>query len=243
MSFSLVVGTKTYSSWSLRAWLAAKLALGNSFEEVKCFLAGDRASQEVREERKQTLLRYSPTGKVPALVDKENGNIVIYDSLAIVLYLGDRFPESGLFPRDLAQRGLCYAACAEMHSGFSAIRTHMPHNCVASGLTQGAIALAREDVREDILRVASLWTQLRTDYGQGGPYLFGQFGAADCMYAPLANRFNMYDPELTSLAGHPLASQYVRDILNHPFIQEWTAEAKLEGPEWKIADYEVFSDK
>jgi len=246
--FTLVVGTKTYSSWSLRAWLAARVALGpDGFEEVKVLLGGAHALPERRAEAAERLRELSPSGKVPVLIDRSlqapaSAGEVINESLAIAIHLALQFPESRLFPASPQARAACLAASAEMHSGFSALRNYLPHNCRAMGRTHGASALSRDDVKADISRLIVLWSTLRERFGEGGPYLFGDsFSIADCMYAPVANRFACYDPELVSLDSS-VAKEYVLALLAHPLMLEWKADAALEGPEWSIDSYDAYVD-
>ncbi len=242
MSFVLGIATKTYSSWSLRAWLAARIALGRDFTEIKLFIAGPSAPREKFEEVRRNLLQYSPSGKVPVLIDGGLGGIAINESFAIILHLAERFPAAQLFPVDPAARAACFAACAEMHSGFQGIRSNLPHHCTSVGRIHGSKVLSDDDVLADVERLTSLWTTLRTNYGQAGPYLFGNFGAADCMYAPVALRFLCYDPDLTSFRSSSIAREYIQTIAGNALVQEWIADAKLEGDEWKVPGYEIYSD-
>jgi glutathione S-transferase len=260
----LIVGNKSYSSWSLRAWLAVRHAEGDRmrFDEVVCMLGGAGSDNA---ERRAALLGHSPTGKVPALLDSKY-DVLVYDSLAICLHIAEQYPHSNLLPADPGARALCYSAAAEMHSGFEAIRKHCPHNCVALAPVYGAGAISRGDVRMEMIRIGELWSSLRQKYGipfdnmvqvsdstvfnftsespsnsdnRNWRYLFGHFTIADCMYAPIANRLMTYDPTLSSLNDFPIAKEYALRIYNSPMVQEWIAEARLEGPEWKIPQYEI----
>lgn len=244
LGFQVVVGTKRYSSWSLRGWLAAKASLGNNFEEIKLVLNkfNESASDSEKDKVLYDIKKYSPSGKVPVLIDREVG-VTVYDSLAIVLYLADRFPQAHLLPTDLAARGSCLSACAEMHSEFAALRSNCPHNCVDSGVIHGEIALQRADVQADITRIATLWTELRQKYGSTGPYLFGTFSAADCMFIPVAIRFHCYNPSLSVLSTHPLAAEYVTTALNNEWVQEWIAEARTEDGIWRNPTYDAYTDE
>jgi glutathione S-transferase len=255
MELSLIIGNKSYSSWSLRAWLAVRYALGSQgFEEVKLPLAGSTASDEEKARAKDILRNYSPTGKVPALTDKKL-NIIIYDSLSINLFMAERCQESLLFPSSTAAKAICISAACEMHSGFDAIRTHCPMNCVVTARHHGLQAISREDVRKDLQRLCELWTTLRETYGlpyeasdrpqidgRSLGYLFGHFTIADCMYAPIALRLRTYDPELTSVSAYPLAHSYVLTLLQDPGVVEWVNDALQEGSEWKLAHYDSVSD-
>jgi glutathione S-transferase len=244
--FVVYLGTKTYSSWSMRGWLAARIALGkDGFEEVKVYLAGDGAPADVYQENRSKLLKISPTGKVPAVLDRELGDVLIHDSFAINLYLADRFPASGLLPSNPVARGLCYSACAEMHSGFQALRANWTFHCVSSARTHGAETFAsKPELQAHIDRLKALWTGLRSQFGGDGPFLFGaSFSAANCMYAPVALRFRTYDPDLVSFQDAPVAAEYVRNIWENEHVRDWIEDAKLEGPELKIPQYEKHMDK
>jgi glutathione S-transferase len=248
--FSLVIGNKSYSSWSLRAWLPLRYCCGkDSFQEIFCELAG--VGGERRDEAKQRILNHSPSGKVPALIDHKL-NITVWDSIAINLHIAECYPSALLIPRAPAARAICYSACAEMHSGFTAIRSHMPMNCVITARTYGASVLQRSDVNDDIQRLGQLWTMIRSDYGvpyeseasessrhEESGYLFGHFTIADCMFAPVALRFQTYDPDFTSLSKFPIAETYLRLLLANAFLREWIDDAFQEGPELKLPQYEL----
>jgi glutathione S-transferase len=241
VAYTIVLMNRRYSSWSMRAWLALKHCVGqDGFKEILINLAGEPSTTKNILPRAD-VWKYSPSGKAPALIDHELG-VTVYESIAIVLHLADRFPQAHLLPADPAARAMCLSACAEMHAGFTGLRTHMPHHCLATGRKQGEIALSKKEVQDDIRRLGNLWTDLRTKYGSGGPFLFGTFGAADCMFAPVSVRFMTYDPELASLASFPVAQEYVRTLYGMDMLQEWVEEAKKEGPDTFLDYYEVFSD-
>ena len=215
---TLIVGNKAYSSWSMRPWLALRACEVN-FEEIVVPL--------YVEGYKEALLAHSPAGKVPVL---KHGERVIWDSLAICEYLAEQFQKARLWPEDPAARSLARAVSAEMHSGFTAIRSAMPFNCRATG---GHVASSPE-LESEIRRVQDLWRGCREQYGRLGPWLFGRFTVADCMYIPMALRFVTYG------AGARLEAPgraYVDTVLQHPVVQEWIAAARQE-PE-VIARYEV----
>ncbi|HKV96609.1 MAG TPA: glutathione S-transferase family protein [Gammaproteobacteria bacterium] len=203
----LVIGNKSYSSWSMRAWLALKHTHA-VFQEIVVPL--DVPGY------KQKLLAYAPTGKVPVL---KAGASAIWDSLAICEYLAERFPEARLWPQDTAARAHARSVSAEMHSGFPVIRREYPFNCRA---TDRHVARTPE-LEYEIGRVQALWSQCRERFGTGGPWLFGNFTIADCMYIPVALRFVTYG---TGLKG--AAADYVKDVQQHPAVREWIAAAKLE---------------
>jgi glutathione S-transferase len=215
-AFTLVVGNKNYSSWSLRAWLAARLA-GIEFEERLVRLSEPGARAE--------LLRHSPAGKVPVL---KHGARLVWDSLAIAEYLAEQRPRAGLWPADPDARALARSIAAEMHAGFAALRRHMPMNLRRHlpGKGQGP------GVAADIERIQALWQDCRNRFGASGRYLFGAPGAADAMYAPVATRFRTY-----GVALEPVAEAYVEAVLALPAFLEWQAAA-LEEP-WIIAEDEV----
>ena len=200
MSLTLVIGNKNYSSWSLRAWLALELA-GAPFEEVLVSLYGP--------ESRRQLLQHSPTGKVPVLKSEDG---VIWDSLAIAEYLAERFPEAHLWPRGQAARALARSVCAEMHSGFVALRSHMPMDLRRDQV----LAQVPADALADIERVCTLWQACREQYGQDGGFLFGHASIADAFFAPVAARLRSYRVVL------PAAAQaYVNSIYQWPAFQRW----------------------
>ncbi|WP_040476046.1 glutathione S-transferase, partial [Paramagnetospirillum caucaseum] len=157
MSLTLVVGTKRWSSWSLRAWMALA-ATGAPFREV--FI-------ELRQpDTKARILQWSPSGKIPALDD---GGVTVWDSLAICEYLAERFPQAGLWPRDPAARAQARSVSAEMHAGFMPLRSA----CSMDVVEDHPMADIPDDVRADVARIDALWTDCRARFGQGGPFLFG----------------------------------------------------------------------
>jgi glutathione S-transferase len=218
--FTLIVGNKNYSSWSLRGWLAACLA-GIDFDEqlVRLSEPGSRAA----------LLEHSPAGKVPAL---KHGQRVIWDSLAIIEYLAEQRPTAGLWPADADARALARSIAAEMHSGFAALRSHMPMNLRRSNPGKGM----GPGVADDIARISALWQDCRRrcagSGGAAGPFLFGAASAADAMYAPVATRFRTY-----GVALDPVAAAYVEAIYAWPAFREWQAAALAEP--WIIPEDEV----
>jgi glutathione S-transferase len=205
---TIYLGNRNYASWSLRAWLALK-ATGAPFEEVviPLFQPGS----------KETLHKYSPSGKVPAL---HHGDIVVWDSLAIGGYLGDIFPEAGLWPADPAAKALARSICAEMHAGFQALRSQFPMNIRSSFPGREITA----EVQADINRVMAIWRQCRNRYGEkNGDFLFGPFSVADAMYAPVVTRFRTYKFDLERES-----EAYCDAIMAWPAMQEWVAAARNE---------------
>ncbi|MBV7561622.1 glutathione S-transferase family protein [Pseudomonas sp. sia0905] len=201
MSLELVIGNKNYSSWSLRGWLLVELS-GAAYQETLVPLF--RADTHAR------LLEHSPTGKVPVLKTEDAG--VIWDSLAIAEYLAERFPEAVLWPRDVAARAMARSACAEMHSGFGALRSHMPMDMQRNA----PLASVTDEVKHDIQRIVALWAGCRERFGQGGPYLFGQVSIADAYFAPVASRLRSYGVQLPADA-----EAYVETIFQWPAFQRW----------------------
>jgi glutathione S-transferase len=202
--YTLYLGNKNYSSWSLRGWLATRLS-GAPFREVMVQLSGTYNTD---------WRRFSPTARVPALHD---GDVVVWDSLAIAEYLAER--HSGLWPAAARARAHARSICAEMHSGFPHLRNDMTM-CIRE----------RVDVRPwspalaaDIARVAEIWSEARLRFGVDGPYLMGTFTLADVFYAPVAFRFRTYDVMLEGAAA-----SYLESLLAHPFVQEWNASAMAE---------------
>ena len=200
MSLTLVIGNKNYSSWSLRAWIAMTAA-GIAFEEVFVPLS--------RPDTKERIKKHSPAGKVPVLID---GDGVIWESLAILEHLAERFPKAGLWPTDAAARAHARSIAAEMHAGFQPLRAHCPMNLWRP---VEKLALTAE-VEANVARVTEIWRMARQRFGNGGPYLFGGFGAADAMFAPVATRFRTYDIECDEVSR-----AYIEAIHQHPAFKAW----------------------
>ncbi|WP_152046024.1 glutathione S-transferase family protein [Aureimonas psammosilenae] len=214
----LIIGSKRYSSWSLRGWLAVHLA-GLEVEEVVIRLAGG-ATPEVK---KQT-----PAGFVPYL---EHDGARVWDSLAICEYCAEIAP--GLWPRDRVRRAALRSASAEMHSGFRALRQTYP--TIMGGIASPAArdAVANADASSDIARIVALWDELLS--ASGGPFLHGQaMGVADAMFAPVATRFRTWAIEVPEKA-----EAYVTAIHGHPLVKRWFAEAAAEPAEWRIEAHEA----
>src|SRR6185503_2570231 len=163
----LIIGNKNYSSWSMRPWIAMKAA-GLAFEETLLPLYQPGSRDQV--------LKYSPTGKVPCLID---GDRVVWESLAILDYLADRFPDAKMWPDDMAARALARAISAEMHAGFADLRNHCPMNMRRDRSRKRELTPA---VQANVVRIDALWRDARVRFGRGGPCLFGAFCAADAMY-------------------------------------------------------------
>lgn len=208
MSLTLVVGNRNYSSWSLRPWLAMKQA-GLAFDEVRVPLN--------QPDSKSRILRYSPSGRVPCLVD---GALAVWDSMAICEYVNERYAGGGLWPRDVGQRARARSIAAEMHSGFAALRTHMSMDIRGRYPERGATTAARPDVGADIARIQSIWTDC---LASGGPFLFGAFSIADAFYAPVVTRFRTY-----AVALPARLAAYSDAVFALPAMQEWVAAAAAE---------------
>jgi glutathione S-transferase len=214
-NYTLVIGDKNLSSWSLRPWLALKF-FGLRFAEERIHLR--------QPESKAAILRHSPSGKVPAL--KADG-IVVFDSLAILEFLADRHPELGLWPRDADTRARARSFSAEMHAGFATLRNEMPMNLLGR-LPQPPIG---DELKGDITRVVAIWREARAGFGADGPFLFGAFSNADAMFAPVATRFRTYGVALNRFGDDGSATAYGQTILSLPAIAEWTAGAEAEVKE------------
>jgi glutathione S-transferase len=208
MTLTLVIGNKNYSSWSMRPWVALK-GCGIAFDEVMIPLYTGA-------EDKARILAFTPSGKVPALVD---GDVTVWDSLAIIEYAAERFPDAGLWPRDPASRAHARSISAEMHSGFMALRNECGMNLHRPVRAKPL----SDDARANIARIQEIWTECRTRYGEIGPFLFGGFSAADAMYAPVVHRFLSYAIELT-----PPARAYMEAMQAQPAFRQWTQEALAE---------------
>jgi glutathione S-transferase len=209
MSLTLIVGNKNYSSWSLRPWLAMKQA-GLAFDEIRVLLN--------RPDTRAQILRYTPSGRVPCLVD---GALAVWDSMAICEYVNEQYAAGSLWPRDVAQRARARSIAAEMHSGFAALRTHLSMDIRGRNPERGAMAMARPDVGADVARIESIWTDCLA--ASSGPFLFGGFSIADAFYAPVVTRFRTY-----AIALPARLSAYSDAVLALPAMQEWVAAAAAE---------------
>jgi glutathione S-transferase len=205
--YTLVIGNKNYSSWSLRPWLAMRQA-GLPFREVRIPLYTPESKAQIRS--------YSPSGKVPCLVD---GALAVWDSLAICEYLAERHAQAKLWPADPYARAVARSISAEMHSGFQNLRSNMSMNCRKRFPGMGRTV----EVAGEIERVQRSWGEAREKHGAGGPFLFGAFTIADAMYAPVVLRFRTYAVQL-----NPVCREYADAILALPAMQQWLADAEAE---------------
>lgn len=215
MSLRLVIGNKSYSSWSMRPWMLLE-QFGIRFEETVIPLYDEGS--------KEAILEVSPSGKVPALID---GAITVWDTLSICEYVAENFPDRAIWPRDKAARATARSISAEMHSSFQALRqqcsmvVHRP---------KAAVAFSVETLA-DVARIEELWRAARGSFGADGPFLFGAFSAADAMYAPVVFRFDNY--------AAPIASDtraYMDAMMATPAWRKWMAGAAAET--WRIARFE-----
>jgi glutathione S-transferase len=210
----LYIGNKNYSSWSMRAWVLLKQA-GIVFHEVKVRFD----SLETGSGFKQTLERVSPAGRVPVLVDD---GFAVWDTLAIAEYLAEKFPDKQLWPADAKARARARSNCAEMHSGFAALRSHCPMNIEAALPQVGALVWRDQPaVRKDVQRIVTMWSELLEQHG--GPMLFGAFSTADAYFAPVCMRLKNY---ALPVPGH--ITDYIRRVGALPGVQAWIADALAE---------------
>ncbi|ARQ01439.1 glutathione S-transferase family protein [Pseudorhodoplanes sinuspersici] len=200
MSLKLILGNKNYSSWSLRPWIAMRNA-GIPFEEEVIPLYEPGSVER--------MATYSPTGKVPVLLD---GDMVIWESLAILDHIAERFPKAQLWPDDQKARAHARAISAEMHAGFLPLRRHCPMNMRRESRKRELTG----DVAADVRRIERIWTECRECFGDGGPFLFGAFGAADAMYAPIVSRFASY-----AIGVGAAAEAYMAAVMALPAWVEW----------------------
>ncbi len=211
----LVLGNKLYSSWSLRAYVLLK-AFGIPFEETVIALYKD--------DTKERMLSFGPTGKVPVLRD---GDITIWESLAIMEYVADKYPDKAIWPSDNAARAHARAAASEMHAGFIGLRSACPMNLTASFEPKDR----GSEVAADVERLDQLWGEARARFGAEGGFLYGAFSAADAMFAPVATRLDTYQiPVSADMRG------YMDAVLSHPAFLAWKEDAFSE--DWFVPHYE-----
>jgi glutathione S-transferase len=216
MSLHLVIGNKNYSSWSFRPWLAMKVA-GIAFDETVISLEA--------QDFKARVMAVSGAGKVPVLID---GEIRVWESLAILEYLAEKFPAAALWPKDDAARAHARAVAAEMHAGFVSLRRLLPMN-----VWRPVKPRALDDgSKTDMARIETIWRDCRARHGAAGPFLFGDFSAADAMYAPVVWRFHTYAVEVSDAAR-----AYMRAVMALPAWSEWHDAARREP--WVLPHDEV----
>ncbi len=221
-AMKLIIGNRNYSSWSLRGWLACKQS-GLHFEEMAVPLYDAEWDSQRRTED------FAPSaGKVPILWDGEGPDAaVVWDSLAIIDYLADRVGRDRFWPKDNAARAMARSMVAEMHSGYLALREQLPMN-IRKRFDRVEIT---PEVRADVVRILTLWAEARARFGQGGPFLFGTFCAADIIYAPVVSRFLTYGVPVPGFA-----SAYMEAVWTHDWMQAWIAAAQSEV--WTIEKFE-----
>jgi len=213
----LIIGNRAYSSWSMRGWLACRQS-GLEFEELVVPLFGEEW------ERRRDGDEFAPSGKVPILWD---GECVVWDSLAIVDFLADRVGRERFWPEDDSARGMARSMAAEIHSSFANLKRELPMN-VRRSYTPVDLS---EQVTEEIDRILQLWAQARARFGGTGEFLFGDWCAADIMYAPVVTRFITYGVNVP-----PFAALYMKSVLSHPDVRDWIDKAQDEP--WVIDEYE-----
>ncbi|MBN8919799.1 MAG: glutathione S-transferase family protein [Rhizobiales bacterium] len=211
----LIIGNKNYSSWSMRPWFAMRM-LGIPFEEEVLNIGGDDFRERV--------LAVSPGGRVPVLVD---GATHVWDSLAIVEYLADRFPDLGVWPAAIEARAHARSISCEMHSGFMALRSECPMNMWRPAIRRQL----SEQAGADAARIDALWMDCRRRYAADGPFLFGRFSGADAMYAPVVSRFITYEVEVGAASR-----AYMEAVAMSTAFEEWRAAAIREA--WVLANGE-----
>lgn len=211
----LTIANKLYSSWSLRPWLVMK-GFGIPFEETVIPM--------YQPDSKARMLAVSPTGKMPCLTD---GDVTVWESLAIIEYLAEKFPEKAIWPQNPKARAHARAASNEMHAGFQALRNACPMNL--------GKRFAKKDygpeVAGNVARISALWKEARKTFGAEGPFLYGAFSAADAMFVPVATRFDAYQIDVNAETR-----AYMDVVLSHPAFVAWREDA-LQEP-WRISPYE-----
>ena len=215
MTLKLIIGNKNYSSWSFRPWIGLRAA-GIAFAEEVIPLYDEGSKGQI--------LKHSPAGKVPILID---GEVRVWESLAILEYLAEKFPAAGLWPADATARAHARAISTEMHAGFVPLR----RQCGMNMWRPPAKRALDDDAKADIARIEAIWTDTRARFGAGGPFLFGRFSAADAMYAPIVSRFETYMIDVTAPAA-----DYMQAMIALPAWQEWRRAALKEN--WVIAKFE-----
>lgn len=208
----LVIGNKAYSSWSFRPWLLMRV-LGLPFEEELIPLYRDGSAERIR--------AASPGGRVPALID---GDVVVWESLSIIEYIADCFPDR-VWPFDRAARAHARSLSAEMHAGFSALRARCPMNI----RREPKPVILGAEVEANVARVIAGWTEARSRFGAGGPFLYGAFSGADAMYAPVVSRFHSYAIDVPA----PVRA-YMERVMALAAWREWKEAADAEP--WHLAD-------
>ncbi len=214
--YTLYIGNKNYSSWSLRPWLAMKVA-GIPFEEKLILLFDD--------DWKANIAKVSPSARVPVLVDED---LTLWETMAILEYLAENHPDKGLWPEDKTARAIARAISNEMHAGFTALRNNMPMNIRKSHPGKGM----GEGVARDIARIQEIWNDCRARFGDGGDFLFGKFSIADAMFAPVVSRLTTHVIELDKVS-----TAYRDAVQALPEMIEWSDAGRAEP--WTVPDDEI----
>ncbi|WEK50022.1 MAG: glutathione S-transferase family protein [Candidatus Kaistia colombiensis] len=210
--FTIVIGSRHWSSWSMRPWLVLRQT-GAAFDELVLSHRTPAGKAEA--------VALGPTGLVPLLIDRRAPEpLKIWDSLAICEYLAESYPEAGLWPAERAARATARSVSAEMHSGFRPLRMALSMDLFAH---RPGVGLDEPGVAADIARIDAIFQDCRADYGQGGPYLFGRRTIADAMYAPVVSRFRTYEPKLSAPAA-----EYVATMLDDDGFKAWEDAARRE---------------
>jgi glutathione S-transferase len=220
MTPTLVIANKAYSSWSMRPWLVLR-HFDIAFDEIVIPMDQPNTKAE--------MLKHAPTGKCPSLHD---GAVSVWDSLAIIEYVAELHPDIAIWPRDPAARAMARSLSAEMHSGFTALRRHLPMNMRRPPAPPRLDAATRAEVDADVARIEAAWRDARRRFGEDGPFLFGGFRAADAMFAPVVNRLEVY-----AVAVADDTRAYMAAMTALPAWRDWQAEAEAEG--WRIDRYET----
>lgn len=210
--YRLVIGSKAWSSWSFRPWLLMH-QLAIPFDEVVIRLRTPQTAGEIE--------KYTPSGKVPVLID---GDLTVWDSLAIAEHLADRHRELAVWPADPAARSIARVVSAEMHSGFAPLRQNCPMDMCARGLEPAD----RTAIAADVRRICAIWGDCRNRFGAGGPFLFGEFSAADAFFAPVVSRFASYAIDLRAAGDQGTAAAYMAAVMELPGWVAWAEAASRE---------------
>lgn len=216
----LVIGNKTYSSWSMRPWILMR-ALDIAFDETVLPL--------YTSETDATLRSLSPAGKVPILID---GDVTVWDSLSIIEYVAEKYPDVAVWPRDPVARAQARSLAAEMHSGFLPLRRAFPMNFGRAPKRPKLEPETKAAVAADVARIEAAFATARERFGAGGPFLFGAFGAADAMYAPVVARLMTY-----AVSVGAATQAYMDAVMASSAWKDWAAGAAAEG--WRIEKFEV----
>ena len=209
--YTLIVGTKDWSSWSLRPYMALR-HIGVSFDEELVPLRRESTSPEI--------LRYSPTGRVPVLrIEDGERSYIVWDSLAICETLADRHTEAKLWPDDLSTRAVARAYAAEMHSGFPDLRDQLSMDFAR----RLPLPTLQDATKAQVARILSAWSEALDEHGQSGGFLFGRFSIADCMYAPVVSRFETYGVD-----APPAVRDYMARVMELPAMRDWGKAAEAE---------------